>query len=272
MKNQGSNIFSLENKVAIVTGALGLLGRNHCEALIEFGATVAAIDLDGDLSTEFARSFNGNCIGFGADITSTSDLEKVKSEILSRFGKIDILVNNAAINDKFENPLNSAELSKFENYPLSSWQKSIEVNLTGTFLCCQVFGTEMAKQQFGSIINISSTYGTVAPDQSLYKDRQGNQKFYKTVSYPVTKSALISLTKFLAAYWGDKNVRVNALSPGGVENNQDPYFVENYSTRTPLKRMARAFDYKGALVFLASNASDYMTGANLIVDGGWTIW
>ncbi len=180
------------------------------------------------------------------------------------------MVNNAAINDMFENPLLAGTQSMFENYPLEMWNKSWQVNVSGVFLCSQIFGTVMVEQRSGSIINIASTYGIVAPDQTIYKNENGEQTFYKSPSYPVTKSAVIGFTKFLASYWGNKNIRVNALSPGGVENNQDEFFKKNYTNKTPLNRMASKEDYKGAIVFLASDASSYMTGANLVVDGGWT--
>jgi NAD(P)-dependent dehydrogenase (short-subunit alcohol dehydrogenase family) len=266
------DLFSLKNKVAVVTGAAGLIGKQHCYALSEAGANIIICDIDRNKCEMLARELKTKSIAVEVDITKSESVKNLKDKILTEFGKIDILVNNAAINDMFENPSAAAELSMFENYPLDMWQKSIDVNITGTFLCSQILGSEMAKAGKGSIINIASTYGIVAPDQSIYKNKNGIQNFYKSAAYPVTKGAVISFTKFLAAYWGKKGVRVNALSPGGVENNQDQFFIENYSARTILGRMAKSSDYKGAVVFLASDASEYMTGANLIVDGGWTAW
>jgi NAD(P)-dependent dehydrogenase (short-subunit alcohol dehydrogenase family) len=261
-------LFSLEGKTALVTGALGLIGREHCRALAGAGARVVVADLDGKACEGFARELGGGALGVGVDITSADSVRRASRAT----GVLDVLVNNAAINDKFESPQAAAELSKFENYPLELWQKSLDVNVTGTFLCCQVFGAEMAKRGKGSIVNVASTYGIVAPDQSIYRRPDGTQGFYKSAAYPATKGAVISLTRFLAAYWGEAGVRVNTLSPGGVENGQDEHFVKAYSARTPLHRMAKATDYQGALVFLASEASSYMTGANLVVDGGWTAW
>lgn len=259
------NIFSLKGRVAIVTGANGLLGVKHCEALKLAGAQVIACDLK---FTE--KTFSEDIRQFEMDVSDKSSIESVFQEILRLYGTVDILVNNAAVNDMFENPALALENSKFENYPLQMWQKSLNVNVTGVYLCSQVFGTHMANKLQGSIINIASTYGIVGPDQQLYVDDQGIQNFYKSPSYPATKAAVIGFTKYLAAYWGKQNVRVNALSPGGVENNQESWFVKNYAARTCLQRMANADDYRGALIFLASDASSYMTGANLIVDGGWT--
>ena len=268
--------FSLKGKVAIVTGAIGLLGKHHCTALAEAGASVVVTDMEPTAVVSFAAEltsrYSVSALGLSADITRREEVDRLRDGVLKRFGHIDILVNNAAVNDMFENPVSAAEQSKFENYPLHLWQQSLDVNITGTFLCSQSIGSVMAKAGKGSIINIASTYGIVAPDQSLYQRADGTQDFYKSVAYPVTKGAIISLTRFLAAYWGKSGVRANTLSPGGVENSQDHEFVESYSRRTPLGRMAEPTDYKGAIVFLASDASAYMTGANLVVDGGWTAW
>ncbi|HEY4288820.1 MAG TPA: SDR family oxidoreductase [Puia sp.] len=273
------DIFSLEGRVAIVTGACGLLGTQHCEALAAAGARVVVADLDEEAGRGVVEKLpapSGGSAGsdghlaIGLDVTSTASLQAAKARILDKYGRIDVLVNNAAINDMFENPLLAGQQSMFENYPLEMWDRSWKVNVSGVFLCSQVLGGVMVKQGGGSIINIASTYGIVAPDQSIYRDQAGEQTFYKSPSYPVTKSAVIGFTKFLASYWGGRNVRVNTLSPGGVENQQDTFFKENYSKKTLLGRMAAPSDYKGAIVFLASDASRYMTGANLVVDGGWT--
>jgi len=263
-------LFSLKNKTAIVTGALGLLGKKHCEALAQAGANVVVADINENAAEQFAESLGEQHGGLKIDVTSERSLKEACDKIITRYGSIDILVNNAAINDMFENPGMAKELSAFENYPLDAFKKSLDVNVTGVFLASQVFGTVMAAQGSGSIINIASTYGIVGPDQTIYRDERGEQTFYKSPVYPVTKGAVINFTRFLAAYWGNKGVRVNTLSPGGVENGQNEFFIQNYSAKTLLGRMANPADYQGALVFLASDASAYMTGANLIVDGGWT--
>ena len=273
-------LFDLKGRVAIVTGATGLIGANHCRALLGAGATVIGLDLNQDKCDELAEGLRlevpsdseGVVRGVAADVTVPHSLRSICQQVIADFGRIDILVNNAAVNDMFENPATAGELSRFENYPLELLERSLSVNLVGTFLCAQVFGAEMAKAGQGSIINVASTYGIVAPDQSIYKAPDGKQQFFKSAAYPITKGGVISFTKFLAAYWGASGVRVNTLSPGGVENGQDEFFIRNYSTRTPLGRMAMPTDYQGALLFLAGDASQYMTGANLVVDGGWTCW
>ncbi len=271
--------FSLKGRVAIVTGAAGLLGRHHVLALRNAGAHVVLADVDEGvvhaLANEIARTpsaAGGELLPVAVDITSKTSLAETRDKVLGRFGRLDALVNNAAINDKFESPEAGAELSKFENYPLELWQRSLDVNVTGMFLACQVLGTVMAKAKRGSIINIGSTYGIVGPDQSIYVKPDGTRTFYKSPSYPATKGAVLNFTRFLAAYWGEAGVRVNTLSPGGIENGQEPYFIESYAKKTPLHRMGKPHEMGGAVVFLASDASSYMTGANLVVDGGWTAW
>ena len=265
-------LFSLENKVAIVTGAAGLIGQNHCKALSSAGANVIAVDLDDSKCRSLAEFLPTYSIGASADICSENSLNELVTKVINKFGKIDILVNNAAINDMVEKTNSSIEDSKFENFSYSAFKKVLEVNVAGMFLVSQIVGNEMLKNKNASIINIASTYGIVAPDQSLYQKPNGEQGFYKSPAYPISKAAVISFTKYLAAYWGNKGIRVNCLSPGGVLNNQEEYFINNYNKRTPLGRMANPEDYSGALVFLASEASSYMTGANLVIDGGWTIW
>lgn len=265
-------LFSLNQRIAVVTGATGLLGQEHCQALSEAGAFVVVADMDLKKCEEVARELPGESFPCTLDVTDSKSIQALKSHLLTKFDRIDILVNNAAINDKFEDPISGTELSKLENYPLEHWNRMMSVNVTGVFLCSQVIGSEMAKRKGGKIINIASTYGMVAPDQRLYQKPDGSTAFYKSPAYSASKGAVISLTRFLASYWAANGVNVNCLSPGGVQNGQEDYFIENYSNRTPMGRMAEASDYRGALVFLASEASNYMTGANLVVDGGWTAW
>jgi NAD(P)-dependent dehydrogenase (short-subunit alcohol dehydrogenase family) len=263
--------FDLGGRVAIVTGALGLLGRNHCRALAAHGAKVVVVDVKHEACIDFAATIPG-AFGHGVDVTSRPSLEQLRDAILARHGRIDVLVNNAAINDMFESPTAAAEQSKFEHYPLELFQRSLDVNVTGIFLASQILGTPMAEAGRGSIVNVASTYGMVGPDQSIYRRPDGTQPFWKSPAYPTTKGAVLNFTRYLAAYWGPRGVRVNSLSPGGVENGQEPYFVENYAKKTMLGRMSRSDELGGAIVFLASDASSYVTGANLVVDGGWTAW
>lgn len=271
-----SELFSLRGEVAVVTGATGLLGREHCKALVGASAHVVAVDLDEasarELSEMLTRESGISCLGLRADVRDRASIERVRDVTMSTFRRIDVLVNNAAVDDKFETPALAAEQSRFEEYPLAMWQRMMDVNVTGTFLTSQVLGAVMAEQGRGSIINIASTYGLVAPQQSLYRGEDGSQSFWKSPAYPTTKGAVVQFTRFLAAYWASRGVRVNALCPGGVENGQEPEFQRAYAARTPLGRMAKPDDYRGALVYLASPASAYMTGAIVVVDGGWTVW
>jgi NAD(P)-dependent dehydrogenase (short-subunit alcohol dehydrogenase family) len=249
-----NNIFSLEGKIVVVTGAAGLIGSAQCKALSDFGATVVVCDIDLDKAEKIADNLNEHSFAVVLDVRIEDSIKRARNVII------------------FKSDLDVLEQSMFENYSIELWNKSLEVNLTGTVLCCKIFGSQMAENKKGSIINVASTYGIVGPDQSIYTDEKGSQKFYKSPSYPSAKGAIINFTRYLAAYWGKKGVRVNTLSPGGVENNQDEFFIKNYTRRTMLGRMAKPDDYSGALIFLASDASAYMTGANVVVDGGWTAW
>lgn len=264
----------LAGKVALVTGALGLLGREHCAALAEAGAHVVLTDVNADalgaLSERLRAAGAAETLAVAADVTREGDVDALRDAVLERFGQLDVLVNNAAIDDKFTP--GSAEESRFESYSVERFRRQLDVNVTGVFLCCQRLGGVMADRGRGSIVNVASTYGLVAPNQDLYRLESGEQAFFKGAAYPASKGAVVQLTRFLAAYWGERGVRVNALCPGGVEAGQDAYFRARYAERTPLKRMAAPGDYRGALLFLAGDSSAYMTGASLVVDGGFTIW
>jgi NAD(P)-dependent dehydrogenase (short-subunit alcohol dehydrogenase family) len=273
--------FSLAGRVAVVTGAAGLLGREHCRALADAGALVVATDLTeaacADVQKQLHEEGRTAVHGIAADITDPASLARLRDEVLLAGDRVDVLVNNAALNEKVEavdlGAAGADNATRFENFPVERFRQMLEVNVTGTFLTCQILGAEMARRGRGSIINIASTYGLVAPDQRLYRHRDGRQTFWKSAGYPASKGAVLAFTRFLAAYWADRGVRVNSLAPGGVGHAaQDPDFVEAYASRTPLGRMAQPDEYRGAVVFLASDASSYMTGANLTVDGGWTAW
>jgi len=263
-------VITLDGKVCVVTGALGLIGRELARALAEAGGRVVVTDLDHGACVDRAHALGGEALGHGADITRREALVSLLAAILDRFGRVDALINNAAIDDRFG--ASAARDSMFEHYDVERWRATLDANVTGTFLCCQVLGGAMVGRTRGSIVNVASTYGIVAPDQSLYRAPDGSQPFFKGPSYPTSKAAVLGFTRYLAAYWGPAGIRVNALSPGGVENGQAEHFVASYCARTPLGRMATPRDYAGAAVFLASDASSYMTGANLVVDGGFTIW
>jgi len=269
--------FSLAGRVAIVTGAAGLLGRQHCRALADAGAAVVATDLQEDtcrdVVSELAAEGRRDIHAFPADITDPASLGRLREAALRINDRIDVLINNAAMNDRFENAATAAAQSRFENYPVDRFRQALDVNVTGTFLACQVLGSEMARRGRGSIVNIASTYGMVGPDQRIYRGEAGEQRFWKSAAYPASKGAVLAFTRYLATTWADRGVRVNSLSPGGIaQTGQDTVFVAHYSQRTPLARMAEAHEMRGAIVFLASDASSYMTGANLVVDGGWTAW
>jgi len=269
------NLFDLNGKIVVVTGALGQLGWEYTRVLIDHGAKVAGLDLH-DKSEKIEQflslSDRDSIMYIQADITKKARLQKALDKIISTWEAVpSVLINNAAIDSPPSAP--AEENGPFETYPSDSLDKIIDVNIKGVVYSCQVFGGAMAQENYGSIINIASIYGMVSPNQNIYEYRRtrGDQ-FYKPVAYSVSKSSIYNLTRYLATYWAKQNVRVNTLTLAGVFNNQDAQFLEAYNNQMPIGRMARPDEYNGAIVFLASDASSYMTGSNLVMDGGWTAW
>jgi NAD(P)-dependent dehydrogenase (short-subunit alcohol dehydrogenase family) len=273
-----SNIFEkfdLKNKVAIVTGGVGLLGNQFCRTLTQAGASVVVADINFQAAQTLAAELNesgGDAIPFELDVTDPISTANMAKTAIEKFGRIDILVNSAALDPKFDKENEDKQgANAFESFPLDVWKQSLDVNLTGLFLCSQAVAPTMKSQGKGSIINICSTYGLVGPDQRLY-EREGQPKQFKPITYTVTKAGVVGLTKYLSTYFAGTEIRINSLTPGGVYNNHDEIFTDAYSSRTVMGRMAEQDEMNGALLFLASDASTYMTGSNLIVDGGWTAW
>jgi NAD(P)-dependent dehydrogenase (short-subunit alcohol dehydrogenase family) len=270
--SRASTLFDLSGRVAIVTGGAGLLGYYHGAILAAAGANVVLLDLEianpQDRANQLADETGSLCIGIPCDITLEASLENAKAKILERFSRIDILINNAANNPKVEDG-NSA-WSRLENFPLEVWDADIRVGLTGAFLCSRVFGAEMARRKSGVIVNVASDLAVIAPDQRLYRIEglPEDQQPVKPVTYSVVKTALLGLTRYLATYWSASNVRVNAISPGGIFNGQPEVFLNRLKELIPMGRMANRDEYQGAILFLCSDASSYMTGSNLVIDGG----
>ena len=270
------NLFSLDKKVIVITGAAGLLGTQHAEAVARAGGTLVLLDLSEQkvikLAASLAKKYNISAFGFVVDITNEKEIISNCAVVFEQFGRIDGLVNNAANNPKVEDKIDR-NFSRLENFSLDMWNKDLAVGLTGAFLCAKHYGAIIARQG-GVIVNISSDLGLIAPDQRLYAIPGLSETLQpvKPVSYSVIKSGLIGLTRYLSTYWCDKGVRCNALCPGGIENDQDPLFVKNICSRIPLGRMAKVDEYQGALLFLLSEASSYMNGSALCVDGGRTVW
>jgi 2-deoxy-D-gluconate 3-dehydrogenase len=268
--------FDIADRVFILTGGAGLLGRRYAPYLSSQGAHVAIADKNKSAAEEVANSAKGaKCLAIETDVTRPDSTRAMIEKTLAEFGRIDGLINNAALDPKFDShaQLNNRQNSSgaFETFPLEAWNQSLAVDLTGMFLCAQAAAPSLLKNG-GVVINVSSIYGMVAPDQSLYQREGQSTPSFKPITYSVTKSAVLGFTRYLATYWGDKNIRVNTLTLGGVYNDHDEEFTTRYNARTPLGRMADKDDFFGALQFLLSDASRYMTGANLVVDGGWTAW
>jgi NAD(P)-dependent dehydrogenase (short-subunit alcohol dehydrogenase family) len=272
------NLFSLKDKIIIVTGASGLLGREHVKAIVNAGGIPVLLDLNQNILdnqvTDLKKQFCQNITGYAVDITDEEAVKKNCAEIVLKYGKIDGLVNNAANNPKVENS-NEINFSRLENFPVSIWDKDLDVALKGTFLCSKHYGFEISKNlEGGSIVNISSDLGLIAPDQRLYQIEGLKESLQpvKPITYSVVKTGIIGITRYISTYWADKNVRCNAICPGGVENNQNHDFVKKLIKRIPMKRMARQDEYHGVVVFLLSSASSYINGAIIASDGGRSAW
>ena len=267
--------FDMTGKTAIITGAAGLLGKQFCLALAQAGANVVMADLDKkpvlENEVEF-REMGLNALALEVDVSDPDSTKSMVERALTVFGSVDVLVNSAALDPKFDSAGVSAQgANAFESFSLDAWRQALDVNLTGMFLSSQAAVVPMLKQGQGVIVNICSMYGLVGPDQRLYERPDGTRQF-KPVYYSTTKAGVLGFTRYLATYYAGKNIRVNALTPGGVFNDHDEIFTAQYSARTVLGRMANLDEMNGAMLFLCSDASSYMTGSNLVVDGGWIAW
>lgn len=263
-------LFDVSREIVLITGVTGQLGNEYAKAFLQRGSSVVGLDVRSSASSELLiNDYPSKFLFCVADVTNKFALQKSLINAKQRFGIPSVLINNAAIDSPPSAP--PEENGPFEDYPEASWDKVMDVNLKGVYHCCQVFGGAMAAAGKGTIINIASIYGVVSPDQNLYEyRRQRGETFYKPIAYAVSKSGILNMTRYLAVYWAKKNVRVNSLTIAGVYNNQEKAFLDVYCDRIPIGSMANADDYNGAVLFLASQASRYMTGANLVIDGGWT--
>ena len=267
--------FDMTGKTAIITGAAGLLGKQFCLALAQAGANVVMADLEKkpvlENEVEF-REIGLNALALEVDVSDPDSTKSMVERALTVFGSVDVLVNSAALDPKFDSAGVSAQgANAFESFSLDAWRQALDVNLTGMFLSSQAAVVPMLKQGQGVIVNLCSMYGLVGPDQRLYERPDGTRQF-KPVYYSTTKAGVLGFTRYLATYYAGKNIRVNALTPGGVFNDHDEVFTTQYSARTVLGRMANLDEMNGAMLFLCSDASSYMTGSNLVVDGGWIAW
>ena len=270
---KSGELFSLANNVVVVTGGAGLLGQVFCQALVDVGAHVAIVDLDLASAETAAKKINKSdaqkVVAFESDITSPESVTQMVANVVKQLGRIDVLVNNAASKGSSLD----AFFESFEDYSLKTWREVMSVNIDGLFLVAQAVGKQMKKQGGGSIIQTSSIYGVVAPDQRIYEGSEYNGRAINTPAvYSASKAAVNGLTSYLSTYWASSKIRVNSLTPGGITSGQNSEFNKKYSNRVPLGRMGEATELVGALIYLASDASSYVTGQNLIVDGGLSAW
>ena len=271
------NHFDITGRVAIITGGFGLLGPKHAEVIAEYGGIPILVDLPSMKpeikAKKLSESIGQNIEGYSADITKPVQVHGLLDWVLKKYNRVDILINNAANNPKVE-ATGLTGWARFENFPLSIWNEDLDVILKGSFLCCQIIGSELARRKSGVIINIASDLAVNAPDQRLY-EKEGlseSEQPVKPVTYSVAKTGLVGLTRYLSTYWASYGVRVNAISPGGVFNNQPEKFVQRLSRLIPMGRMAGLDEWQGTIIFLSSDASSYITGINVVIDGGKSVW
>jgi NAD(P)-dependent dehydrogenase (short-subunit alcohol dehydrogenase family) len=261
----------VKDKVVLVTGATGVLGTTYCEAFAAGGARVVLVDLPqrepARRAAELQARHGAETLGQVCDVGDEAEVARLAGAVLNRFGRVDVLINNAAATSEFL-ASRGDHFGPFESYPLDSWDANIRTNLTGPFLVCRAFGEAMKRSGGGSVVNVCSIYGLVGPHHEIYR----GLPFRAVVSYSASKAGVLGLTRWLASYWAADDIRVNAVTPGGVHNDQDPEFVRRYEALAPMRRMADRRDLVGIMLFLASDASSYCTGQNFVVDGGFTAW
>ena len=259
------NLFDLTDRVSLITGGTGVLGVVFAKALAEYGSDIILADLDQDrcdqCAEEIAKSSGRRALGLKVDVAEADDVDSAVRRATQEFGRIDILINNAAAQP-------AGMFTSFERFPIEVWNRVMAVNLTGQFLMCRAVGPVMLEQMRGSVINISSIYGVVGPNWHLYD----GSDFNTPAAYSASKAGVLGLTRYLATYWAEKGIRVNSITPGGIYRGHKDPFLQNYRNRVPMARMADQDELRGAIIYLASDASSYVTGHNLVVDGGWTAW
>lgn len=272
MTEPWKRLFDLSGRVAIITGGAGLLGREHAESITEFGGIAVIADIRSVDAEKVASAINaarpGQALAVSVDITDKASVDEMVRRVVEQYGRIDILINNAAFTIRHGHALGKEYFAPFEDYPVELWETALKTNLTGMFLSTQSVGRVMMQQRRGVVLNVASDVSLISPDHRIYE----GEAFNTPISYAASKTAVLGFTRYLATYWAKYNIRVNAISPAGVFDEHTPAFVEKLSSLIPLGRMAARDEYRGAVLFLVSDASSFMTGSNLVVDGGRTCW